>query len=116
MNYAEFQEQYARDAEAEFRHYIRLSPEGLLAEAREGRFGSNYQLWRAIAQRVSLRDAAPVLLGILRGDGEYLVRYHAAVALIALLELVDVTPVQLTTAGRVPQINAVEALVRSRST
>jgi hypothetical protein len=49
MTYADFQAQWERDAGAEYDAYLRRSAAGLIADAKAGRYGEYYQLWRAIA-------------------------------------------------------------------
>ena len=94
MTYAEFQADWERAAGAEYDAYMRRSAAGLVADARAGRYGEFYQLWRAIAVRATLPLAGQVLLEVLRRDHPYLVRYHAAEALVSLLGTIEVAPVR----------------------
>jgi hypothetical protein len=95
MTYADFQEQCERDAGAEYNDYMRRSAAGLIADAKAGRYGELYQLWRAIAARATLPLAGRVLLEVLHRDDPYLVRYHAAEALLALLGTTELEPIDL---------------------
>jgi hypothetical protein len=85
MNYAEFQEYWEREAGAEYRRYVDRPAAALLDDVRAGRWGEYYQLWPAVAAKASLREAGPPLLDIVRSEAPYLVRYHAAAALLGLL-------------------------------
>jgi len=88
----------------------------LVADARAGRYGEYYQLWRAIADQTTLPQSGPVLLEVLRRDSTYLVRYHAAVALLALLDTAEFDPVDLTAGrpGEAARLDALEGLLRER--
>ena len=114
MTYAEFQAHWERAAHAELEAYMRRSAAGLVADARAGRYGDYYQLWRAIGARATLPLAGPVLLDVLRSDADYLVRYHAAAALLSLLGSADLDPVDLAAdhAGQDVRLEAVEQMVR----
>ena len=116
MTYAEFQAEWERAAGAEYDAYIRRSAAGLVADARAGRYGDYYQLWRAIAARATLPLAGMVLLEVLRGDDPYLVRYHAANALLALLGTAEFAPVDLSAdrPGQVARVDAVEKMLLER--
>ena len=95
MTYADFQEDWERQAGVEYAAYLSRSAAGLIADARAGRYGECYQLWRAIAARATMLLAGRVLLEVLHRDDPYLVRYHAANALLALLGTTELTPVDL---------------------
>ena len=116
MTYADFQAYWERAAEAEFEAYLRRSAAELVADAGAGRYGDFYQLWRAIAARSTLSLAGPVLLEVLRSEAPYLVRYHAATALLSLLGSADLTPVDLAAdrTGQDARLEAVEQMVRAR--
>jgi membrane protease YdiL (CAAX protease family) len=96
MSDPEFQDDWERAADAEHRAYAERPPAALLDDARAGRYGEYYQLWRAIAARTTLHDAGAVLIDVLRRDAPYLVRYHAAAALIQLLGTTTFEPVDLS--------------------
>lgn len=116
MTYAEFQRDWEHAADSEYTSYSRRPVAELIADARAGRYGEYYQLWRVIAARATLATAGDVLLEILRRHEPYLVRYHAAAALLALLGPVPFEPVELSARpDRVARIDAVEKMVRERS-
>lgn len=116
MTYADFQANWERGSRAEYDAYLRRPPAELLADAQAGRHGSYYGLWRAIAARTTLSEAGPVLLEVLRGDYTYLVRYHAAEALLALLETTDFEPADVAAArpDQAASLDAVERLLHDR--
>jgi hypothetical protein len=118
MSYAEFQADWEQAARAEYESYLRLPTATLLAEVRARRYGEYYQLWRAIAARATLADAGHVLLSVVRGENPYLVRYHAAGALLLLLGTKKFEQVELAAErpGRVANIDAVERMLRDRLT
>jgi hypothetical protein len=111
VTYAEFQARWERGAGAEYDAFMRRSAAELVADARAGRHGEYYQLWRAIAAQTTLPQSGLVLLDVLRRDFTYLVRYHAAAALLALLGTTEFDPVDLT-AGRPGEAAALDALER----
>ena len=116
MTYAEFQKRWERGASAEYDAYMRRSATELIADAQAGRHGEYYQLWRAIAALTTLPQSGPVLLEVLRSDSTYLVRYHAAVALLALLDTTELDPVDLTAGrpGEAARLDALERLLQER--
>jgi hypothetical protein len=95
---------------------MRCSAAGLVADARAGRYGGCYQLWRAIAARASLPLAGQVLLEILRRSEPYLVRYHAAKALLALLSTTQFAAVDLAAdrPDRQARLDLVDRMLRER--
>jgi hypothetical protein len=116
VTYAEFQADWERAAGAEYEAYMGRSAAELVADARAGRYGECYQLWRAIAARATLPLAGQVLLEVLRRDDPYLVRYHAAKALLALLGTAELAPVDLSAdrAGQPARLDVVEQMLRAR--
>jgi hypothetical protein len=94
----EFHERYEADGDAELRAYSAMPLASLLDRVRNRDFGSNYQLWPAIAAKAKLDEAGWVLFDVLRSDAEYLVRYHCANALIEIAgrELRGLTAVMLS--------------------
>ena len=86
MSYAEFQERFEREAEAEYERYLALPANALVEAVRSGQFGAYYSLWRAVAARASVAEAGWALYDVIAGDAPYLVRYHAADALLSLLQ------------------------------
>jgi hypothetical protein len=85
MSYAEFQERFEREGEAEYERYLALPAETLVEAVRAGRFGEYYSIWRAIAVNASVVEAGWPLYDVVAGGGPYLIRYHAAGALLSLL-------------------------------
>jgi hypothetical protein len=96
MTYADFQADWEREAHAEYEGYLRRPPEALVSDAEYGRYGEYYQLWRAIAARATLDSAGKVLFDVLHRDDPYLIRYHAAQALLSLLGTTELEPVDLS--------------------
>jgi hypothetical protein len=117
MTYAEFQAHWEREAASEYDGYLAQPAAALVAEVRARRYGEYYQLWRAVAARATLDQAGNLLLEVLRRNEPYLVRYHAASALLALLGTKEFDPVELSAEAR-PEIaanlEAVETLLRRR--
>ena len=116
MTYAEFQARWERGAEAEFDAYMRRSGAELVADAQAGRHGEYYQLWRAMAARATLAQAGRVLLDVVRRGSTYLVRYHSAVALLALIGTTEFDPVDLTAGrpGEATRLDTLERLLHER--
>lgn len=85
MSYADFQERFEREAEAEYERYLALPADALVDAVRSGLFGAYYSLWRAVGARASVEQAGWSLYDVVAGDAPYLVRYHAAAALLSLL-------------------------------
>ena len=114
--YAEFQERWEQQAGAEFEQYVGRPAAALVADVQAGRYGEHYQLWRALAARATLAEAGGPLVGVLRGRAPYLVRYHAAAALLELLGSHEVHPVDLAAdrPQRAAAIDAIEAALRDR--
>ncbi|MCA1733084.1 MAG: hypothetical protein LC732_05715 [Acidobacteria bacterium] len=69
-----------------------LSVEALLERAETHRVGEYYQLWRAIAEKVQLRDAAPIMMNELEHGGDFQSRYHCALALLSMLPYTGIRP------------------------
>ncbi|MBK7972973.1 MAG: hypothetical protein IPK07_06725 [Deltaproteobacteria bacterium] len=103
MSYADFQRQYEIESEKERAGYDREPIGALLGRIRARRLGGQYQLWYAIAARASLAEAGWLLFDFVSGDAEYLDRYHAANALLALLGWTDLEAADLTVAHRSPE-------------
>lgn len=117
MSYADFQADWEQAAHAEYDLYLALPSAGLIGQARDRRYGECYQLWRAIAAKATLTEAGWVLLDVVRRDSEeYLVRYHAAAALLALLGTSIFEPVDLSAdrPQRVANLDRVEEMLRER--
>lgn len=116
MNYAEFQERYEQESDAEYRRYLAMPTDALLEAVRAGRFGRQYQLWRAIAAKVTLAEAGWPLYDVVAGSAPYLDRYHAAGALLSLLQSERFVAADLAVASprREHWIAAVEQDLRRR--
>ena len=95
------QERWDRAAEAEGHRYDAMPVRNLIQNIRAGRIGRYHSIWYSLAKRSSLGDAGWTLFNVLESRAPYLVRYHCAVALIKLLDGVNVTPVELS-ASRFP--------------
>ena len=91
-----WRDDWERAAEKERAHYDRLPLGVLVDNVRRGRFGDYYTVWYSIAGRSTLREAGSVLFAVLVSDAPYLVRYHCAAALLALLKTSDFEPVELS--------------------
>ena len=116
MTYADFQAHWEQAAGAEYDAYLQQPVADLVADARDGRYGEFYQLWRAIAARATLPLAGEVLLEVLHRDAPYLVRYHAAQALLEMLSTTAFDPVNLSgsRAGQEARLEAVSRLLQER--
>ena len=96
MTYAEFQEHFAEQAEAEVRRYALMSVAEIITEIQEGRLGECYQIWHVLGERAAPQEANELLLAFLSSPAEYLHRYHCAAALIQINKLTDWKPEQLS--------------------
>jgi hypothetical protein len=117
MGYAEFQADWERAAAAEYEQYLSLTGVALLAQVRSRTYGECYQIWRAVAARATLAQAGWALLDVLRRDSEpYLIRYHAAGALLALLGAPVFQPVELSRdyPQRAQNLDTVEGILKER--
>jgi hypothetical protein len=116
MGYAGFQADWEQAAGAEYDGYVAQPVAALIEAARAGRYGEYYQLWRAIGTRATPAEAGWTLLEVLRRDDPYLVRYHAAGALLALLGPQELEPVDLAAErpGRAANLDAVVRILRER--
>ena len=117
MTYADFLDDWEREADAEYEAYLRRPPEALVSDAEYGRYGEYYQLWRAIAARATLASAGKVLLDVVHRDDPYLVRYHAAKALLTLLGTTELQPVDLSgnRPRRAANLERVSEMLRERT-
>ena len=115
MTYADFQAHWEQEAGAEYDAYMLRSATELVADARRGRYGEYYQLWRAIAARTTLPLAGAVLMEVLHRDLPYLVRYHAA-TLLALLRTTEFAAVDLSAdrEGQEARLAAVGRMLQKR--
>jgi len=102
MTYAEFQEQYEREADAEGRAYDALPLSRLVTDIRAGHLGQYYQIWYSLARRARPREVNDLLLAFLSSDADYLHRYHCAAALIRLNGLAGWEPQHLSATRTFP--------------
>jgi hypothetical protein len=116
MSYATFQADWERAARAEYERYLGLPTATLIADVCARRYGECYQLWRAIAARATLAEAGQVLVGVLRSKDPYLVRYHAAGALLSLLGTKAFEPAALSAErpDRAAHLDAIEQMLKDR--
>ena len=70
--------------------------EQLLRQVRNGQYGDYYSIWYSIAERSTLKQAGWILFEILSKKIDYLYRYHCAAALLSLLKVTHIEPVQLS--------------------
>ena len=93
-----------------------LPVETLLDDVRRGHYGEYYGVWYSIADRASLEIAGWILFDILHRDIDYLYRYHCAAALLSLLEVREIQPVELSGAGhdRAGNLGKIDRLLTAR--
>lgn len=92
MTWQDLWEEGARD---EFDRFSALPLAELLRYVEIGYFGNYYRLWYAIAAKNDAVRAGPVLFASLTSDAEYLQKYHCAQALLSLLGISGIQPVDL---------------------
>jgi hypothetical protein len=117
LTYAEFQEDWQQAADAEYALYVAEDSDVLIRQVKDRRYGECYQLWRAIPVVATLQDAGSVLIEVLRRDSEeYLIRYHAAAALLKLIGTSTFEPADLSAEHpqRAANLDTVEELLRER--
>lgn len=86
----DWKEQYEKAADKERDQYDYQSVADLLAQIRTKQFGDYNTLWLSLAERATLAEAAPTLLTVLQDNSlDFLVRCHAAEALLRLLGRAD---------------------------
>ena len=95
-----WKEQYEDAAGDEKKRLSNTEVERLLENVRQGKFGDYHQIWYALAEHATLEQAGWTLYHVLASPIDYLHRYHAATALLKLLEKSGVNsgfePVQLS--------------------
>jgi Flp pilus assembly pilin Flp len=117
MSYAEFQADWEQAAAAEYARYLAMPTAALIAEVSARRYGECYQLWRAISARANLAEAGWVLLDVVRrGSEPYLIRYHAAAALLGFLGNPPFEPAELAREHpqRAARLDEVERILREQ--
>ena len=95
-----WKEQYEDAAGDEKKRLSNTDVESLLQNVRQGQYGDYRQIWYALAEKATLEQAGWTLYTVLASPIDYLHRYHAAAALLKLLEKSGVNsgfePVQLS--------------------
>lgn len=91
-----WQDEWERHARGEYDYYNTAPVSDLLERARTGYYGAYYVIWDSIAERSTLQEAGWTLFAVLELDVDYLYRYHAAEALLALMGDETREPVQLS--------------------
>jgi hypothetical protein len=95
-----WKEQYEDAASEEKKRLSNMDVEKLLQNVRQGQYGDYHQIWYALAEKATLEQVGWTLYNILSSNIDYLHRYHAAAALLKLLEKsgerTDLQPVQLS--------------------
>lgn len=83
----DWREMWEKHAEMERADYDARPVTDLLDDIRVRRFGSYYSIWYSIATRSTLKESGWALLDVLEHRSyDYLYRYHAAAALIQLMD------------------------------
>jgi hypothetical protein len=108
-----WRDQWENAATSELDRFRTMPLEDLLDRLERRKFGDYHVIWDAVAERNDLARAAWVLYDIVRSPADYLDRYHAARALLALLRVMPYEPADLTVAHRHPEpaLAAVEAML-----
>ena len=82
--YQQFQEDWEHEAGKESAMFDHLPVPELLERINSGRHGDYYTIWYSLARKASLAEAARPLFDVVSSQADYLIRYHAAAALILL--------------------------------
>ena len=108
-----WREEWEDHAEVDRLRLDNISVERLLNAIRSGQYGDYYNIWYSIAERASLNMAGWVLFDALNKEIDYLHRYHCAAALLSLLKVSHIQPVQLSGENHSPKenIKAVRSLL-----
>lgn len=117
MTYGEFQERWEQEAERELGELGRLSPAQLVQKLADGQFGNHFTFWRVVADKCELADVYEPMLGLIRSNADYLIRYHCADALIQLARVQGFEPIHLSANGpwnMNARLGEVEALIRAQ--
>ena len=88
--------QYEDAAEAEHNRLARMTDQQLLSLIARRKTDGYYAVWRVLGSRAATPSTCWALYDVLQGDWEYLDRYHCAAALLQLLRITDVEPVDLS--------------------
>jgi hypothetical protein len=100
-----WREEYDDAAEADRLRLDKIPVEQLLNSVRSGQYGNYYGIWYSIAERASVETAGWILFDTLNAQIDYLYRYHCAAALLALLKISHIQPVQLSGENHHPEVN-----------
>ncbi|MBN2609657.1 MAG: hypothetical protein JXA64_11125 [Candidatus Fermentibacteraceae bacterium] len=93
MHWKDLWEKYSAEETAR----MEAMPAGrLLQDIRAGHFGDYYGIWRVVGSKASLEEAGWTLFEVLETDIDYLYRYHCAAALLKLMGMDDLQPVDLS--------------------
>ncbi|NJN45034.1 MAG: hypothetical protein HC806_10155 [Anaerolineae bacterium] len=92
----DWKEKYEDAATDEKEQFSKANIEKLLQDIRKGEFGEFHTIWPAIAENATLEQAGWTLFRVLVSDAEYLPRYHAAAALLKLMQVTTFEAVNLS--------------------
>ncbi|UYN90379.1 MAG: hypothetical protein KIT08_03850 [Anaerolineales bacterium] len=90
--FSNWQEAWEWHARQTSDHFEAQTAEELLAQITAGHYDGYYTIWYRLREKVSLAQAAPVLLDVLRREADDLIRYHCAAALFYLMGHTDDAP------------------------
>ncbi len=93
MHWKDLWEKYSAEETARMEA---MSASRLLDDIRAGHFGNYYSIWRVVGRKATLEEAGWTLYEVLETDIDYLYRYHCAAALLKLMGMDDLQPVDLS--------------------
>lgn len=99
-------------AEKERENYREEELSSLLKKVQKGMYGRYYTIWYVISERASAEQAAEVLFHVLEKKIDYLYRYHAAAALLKLLGISHIKPVDLS--GKHGDLEPISNIMKKR--
>ena len=110
-----WKEKYDEHAASERDLYRRQELSVLLDMVRRGVYGTYYTIWYVIAEKADPSPAAAVLFEVLKTDADYLYRYHAAAALLELIQETGFKPVDLSADNKelAENLRSMETLLRT---
>jgi|GEM_PF-1431577 len=92
-----WKEEWERQAKAEREWYDNRPVTDLLEDIRIRKFGDYYNIWYSISARSTLKESGWALIDVLEHRSyDYLYRYHAAAALIYLMDSNRWQPTELS--------------------
>lgn len=111
-----WKEIYEMHAEKEMENYMNEDVSSLLEKIQKGHYGRYHSIWYAVAERATADQAAELLYRVLKRKIDYLYRYHAAAALLRLLEIKDIEPVDLSSDNHDPNrgIRSIRGILKER--